>query len=193
MGDDMILNEKPKRKRRKKKPYFPVGLRLWLWVVACFVGTLICIASTCFGILTLTWGNSYSACFGTPFPAYEDVESGSLFKFPPSAQNIEYDANSANRKGGCTAWIKFEIDLDDLDVLLESTLVGSLTHIRLDTEEGGITYFMKRKGWSQPIESLAGHGHTTDYIYPPVDQWIYVDTSSPDSYIVYIITNAEWI
>jgi|GEM_PF-5539057 len=189
----MTSYEKPKRKGHKKKPYFPVGLRLWLWIVACFVGTLICIASTCYGVLGLMWVNSYSACFGTPFPSYEDVEDSLFFNFPPSAKDIEYDASSAGRKAGCTAWIKFEVDPSDLDVFHESTLIDSLEQVRLDKEESGITRHMEKKGWSQPIESLAGHGHTSDYVYPPVSQWIFVDTSSSDSYIIYIITDSNWM
>ena len=126
-------------------------------------------------------------------PTYEDVESSALFKFPPSAKDIEYDGDSSGRKGGCTAWIKFEIDPSDLKALQESTLINAFERIRLDEEEGPITRWLEKKGWSQPIESLAGHGYTGDYIYPPVEQWVYVDTSSENRYIVYIITNSEWM
>lgn len=186
----MIPDEKPKR---KKKPHRRTGLWMWLWIVACFVGTLMCIATVFLGSFALIFANSYSTCFGTPFPLYEDVENGVLFKFPPSAQHIEFDADSSDiMEWNCTAWITFEIAPSDIKVFQESTLVESLEQTLIGDEGRVFTYFMEKRGWSQPSDSLVGQG-STNGTYPPIDHWILIDTSFSESYIVYMIADVNGI
>ena len=181
--------EKPKRKR-KPPGHFWIESKMFLFG---FLGgamiLILCTVISIFTFLVLTIGNSYSGCFGTPFPSHADVEESSFFKFPPSAQQIEYDADMKNR--GCSSWITFSMESQDINEFQESTLVDSLQRIRL---EGTVFYIrMKDKGWSQQEESLAGYGSNADYDYPWVEQWIFVDMSSADQFTVYVIIDKNWL
>lgn len=142
------------------------------------------------------WGNSEIICFGTPFPSYSDVERSAYFEFPPTARNIEFHANGVNRKAGCTIWAKFDMDSKDLDTFKATTFVANLspwTHLTGDDFD----LFARQQGWNQPSGGLAGHSR------PPLgapgvsnsseDQWIFIDTSNPQKWTVFLVVNKEWL
>jgi hypothetical protein len=80
----------------------------------------------------LTFGNSNTICFNTPFPSYSNLEQTAFFSFPTSARDIEFTTNALNRKGGCTIWVKFEMNASDFDTFKSSTLVEDFTNVRLE-------------------------------------------------------------
>jgi hypothetical protein len=159
----------------------------WGCIVA--IALFICGCALPYGFLKLTWGNSYTVCFGTPFPSYQDLQQEAFFELPSSARNLAYDANGLNRKGGCTIWVKFEIDPGDLEDLQNSTLIESFKGIQLDGD--AFLYFLQRKDWAQPNNSIAGVGYNNDYPY--TSQWVFIDMTDESNFIVYIITNQEWL
>jgi hypothetical protein len=136
----------------------------------------------------LTFGNSNTICFNTPFPSYGNLEQTAIFAFPPSASHIEFSTNAFNRKGGCTIWLQFEMAASDFDTLKASTLVEELTNVRLAGSP--FERFSERMSWSQPLNSIAGHGFSGDGIY--TEQWIFIDINDPNRWVVYLITNMEW-
>jgi hypothetical protein len=142
----------------------------------------------CLGIFLMEWGNSYAICFSTPFPSYNDVERSAYLKFPPSAQHIEFDANGINRKAGCTIWVKFEMESQELDVFKATIRTKQLSSSK---QLGGdaFDFFSRKQGWVQPSTSLAGYWE----INSSENQWVFIDTSQPDTWTVYLITNKEWL
>lgn len=145
----------------------------------------------CIGTFSLVVGNSNIICLGTPFPSNTDVENRAYFKFPQSANNIEYETNGVNRKAGCTIWAKFDIQPNQLSELLETTLVKHLDTSQLADP---FPYFVQRQRWNLGQAGLGGHVHSTlDRTVVYSDQWIWVDTSSPNISTVYIVVNKEWL
>ncbi len=154
------------------------------------------VAFLCVGIVYLFYGNSNVICFGTQFPSNADVEQRAYLKFPTSAQNIEVHANGVNRKAGCTIWVKFQMDRSDSGVFKSTTYVSDLSSSAWLTGDG-FDFFSGQQGWHQPPAFLAGHG-----IPPPgvsgintayEDQWIFIDTSDPQEWTVFLIVNKEWL
>lgn len=142
------------------------------------------------GIIALSWGSSYLTCFSTPFPSLESVEKGAFFEFPDSANDVEYNANAESRKNGCTVWVKFEMDSQEIETFIESTLINNFEANPLD--EGAFIYYLQEQGWHQPEGTLAGHNTTyvdDTYVY----QWIFWEELESSKYTVYIITNKEWL
>lgn len=165
----------------RKVPLRPLG---------CFLVPVL-ILFMCIGAFSLAWGNSNFICFGTPFPSNADVENRAYFKFPQSANNIEYQTDGVNRKAGCTIWAKFDIQPNQLSEFLETTLVK-----HLDTSQLGdpFPYFVQEQRWNIGQQGLGGHIHTTlDTSVVYSDQWIWVDTSQPTMSTVYLVVNKEWL
>jgi hypothetical protein len=172
----------PEKSKREENP----RRKNWFLIIA--IPLFVCGCALPYGFVKLIWGNSYTVCFGT-FPSDEDLQKETFFKLPSSARNLTYDANGLGRKGGCTVWIKFEIDPEDLEALQKSTLVETFEDAQLE-EGNGFSYFMQKKGWVQPKNSIAGVGYNNDYPY--TSQWVFIDTTEQNNFIVYILMNQEW-
>ncbi len=150
----------------------------------------------CVGFGYLMYGNSEVICFGTPFPSTSDVEHYAYFKFPPTAGDIEYHANGVNRKAGCAIWAKFDMDSKDFDTFKSTTYVANLSSSTRLTGNG-FEFFAEEQGWQQPSAGLAGHSNPLPGAsgFPTVyeDQWIFINTSDPQKWTVFVIVNKEWI
>jgi hypothetical protein len=164
--------------------------------VSIFILVVLGTFGLCLGIAYFGYfGNSKTICFQTPFPTNADVERYAYFKFPSTAENIEYYANGVNRKAGCTIWAKFEMDSKEMNVFQSTTYVTNFSSTRL--VGNGFDYFSQSQEWQQPTSSLAGHGNppagASGFFTVYEDQWIFIDTSNPQTWIVYIIVNKEWL
>ena len=142
------------------------------------------------GTIAFSWGNSYSICFGTPFPSLESVEKGVFFELPDSANDIEYDANGKSRKNGCTAWVKFGMDSQEIESFKASTLIENFEENLLD--EAAFLHYSQEKGWHQSEGTLAGY-RAIQINDTYVSQWIFWEDHEANNYTVYIITNKEWL
>jgi hypothetical protein len=80
------------------------------------------------------------------------------------------------------------MDSSDIGTFSETTTVDNLSSShRL---EGNAYEFLSRyQQWHQPESSLAGHSEPSML----EDQWVFVDTSDHKTWVVYLITNKEWL
>jgi len=149
------------------------------WGCLTAIALLMCGCALPLGLVDLIWGNAYKNCFGSYSPSYADIEKEAFFKLPASAHHIEYDAVDGSES--CTIWTKFELAPEDLEGFQVSTLIKSFGTIQLAGDS--FSYFMEQKGWVQPANPIAGFSQD----YPYTRQWIFIDTTNPGSFIVYII------
>jgi hypothetical protein len=156
------------------------------WLLIFVIGCAVLLYASLRGLGVLMLENSYTVCFRTPFPSDENVEKTAFFELPSSARNLVYDAYNAN--GACRVWIKFEIDSEDLEVFQNSTLIENFETNRIIRDES-FKLSMQEKGWTQSTYSIAGSGNLNDYFY--TSQWIFIDTTNPSSFVVYIILRQE--
>jgi hypothetical protein len=158
---------------------------------SCFILTafVLGMAILCCGAISVFLTNSHFKCFGTPFPSLTNVEEQAYLRFPPSAQNIEFFTNAVNRKAGCTIWVTFEMDSNDLEAFASTIQVDQLSPTT-QLSGDGFTFLSQRQGWYQTTPSLAGHGRSPGL---DEDQWVFIDTSDPERWTVYLITNKEWL
>lgn len=149
-----------------------------------------------FQIAGLLWNNSNFVCFGTLFPVNHDIETRAYLKFPSTAQNIEYHTNAVNRKAGCTIWVKFQIDSKDFPIVKNATYIENFSATERFADDAFVS-LSGEQGWTWPVNSLAGRGKppsgASGFPTSYEDQWVYVDTTNPHKWIVYVIVNKEWI
>jgi hypothetical protein len=174
----MTFTDKPKRKQAPTRPMQKFWLAGFVFLCAAMIGFIL-----------LTANADYVVCFDTPFPALEGVEHQAFFKLPPSAQNVEYAANGTGRKGGCTIWVSFEMNSEDVESFRASTHASSFQAEPL-TET--LLYFMQKQGWPRPAKTLLGHEFLAGQ-YPYAEQWIILDSKDAPTVRVYLIVNKEWL
>jgi hypothetical protein len=166
----------------RKIPWFPI---------TCLF-TLLFVVAICVGSFSLVWGNSNVICFGTPFPTNADVERRAYLKFPRSAGNIEFHTNGVNRKAGCTIWVKFDMQSKDIDGFSSATLVEKLTPKNSFSDTS--LYFMQKQGWILTGDYLGGYARSTsDPSVVYTDQWVFADTTNPQTWKIYVVVNKEWL
>lgn len=123
------------------------------------------------------------------FPCSTIHDWSEYFSLPPNGLPMAsfYSDGSEN----CTRYIQLEIPASEFDSFLASTLIDqSLSSITLPESIGGIDLLQERTGWdvSSVTSYLAGEGHEGLN-----SQIIFVDTSNPQKYVVYLVTSINWI
>jgi len=114
------------------------------------------------------------------------LESHAEFKFPPSAQGINTATDS--HWTSCTMAVTFKMQPRKLDQFVSSTRLKFLTTAEVPE------YFFQEGGagmaYGLGLDQRAVKSHLMGYkISDDLDQQhIFVDTSDPKSYVVYIIT-----
>ncbi len=122
-----------------------------------------------------------------------DGESDKYFNLPPTAQSVEKHSLVLSRS--CTLWIKFHIPPSDLNAFISTTFIkDELSTTLLPTSIGGIAYLEQKTGWD--LNSINSHlsgeasGEGNTYLD---EQFVFVDTTNPAQYTVYLVTKKNWL
>ncbi len=108
-------------------------------------------------------------------------------------QDIEWIADHHTLKGDtdCTLWVRFRLAPEKLDDILATTSIKMpLSSSELPQRIGGIERLQAETGWdlSGVVSFLAGEGARTGG-----EQTVFVDTSDPEYYMVYLTTRTSWL
>jgi hypothetical protein len=122
-----------------------------------------------------------------------DGERDTYFRLPSNAQEIE--EHSVTHSRSCTHWIRFEIPPTDLNSFVTTTFIQTpLSSQTLPERWWDFDHLQEVTGWglSNITSYLGGEaggtmGRHLDY------QIIFVDTTNPSHYIVYLVTNKNWL
>jgi hypothetical protein len=134
-------------------------------------------------------------CGGVIFYVHHSIvtcawpESGEYFMLPSSARDIQRHCVGATRS--YTHWVRFQMDPTDLEPFLKSTFIEMpLSSSTLPQGLGSLGRLLDKAGWAvnTNIPYLAGGGEKL------LDkQIIFIDASSQDQYIVYLVTKKNWL
>ena len=121
------------------------------------------------------------------------VSEQTYFTLPPSAGGIERHARSLSRS--CTLRIKFRVSPDELERFIETTFIQMpLSSTELPQSIRGIALLQEEM--DSELESvstfLAGEARGTGNNLLD-EQIVFVDTTNPDEYVVYLTTKINWL
>lgn len=155
--------------------------------------TIILSIVSCFGLLLFAFTNPYLIYFGTFLPSNSHIEKLARIQFPDSATNITYKFEETGELVApeCTISLQFEMNPEDFETFSESTLIEDFEVVRLEHDDF-FSNKMEDMSWLQPENSIAGYGYVP-CCSPEIQQWIFIDSNDPDSWIVYVITNEYWL
>lgn len=124
-------------------------------------------------------------CFGTFLPSQPHLEDQARLTFPATAEQIQYTI-SASGRNNCTIWLQFHIASDEFENFQLSTIASELDNVPPDNDV--LDYYLEQTEWELQENYFFGYGERD-----LVTQWIFIDTTQSDEWIVYIITNEEWL
>jgi hypothetical protein len=120
---------------------------------------------------------------------------GAYFRLPPSTQNIERYSDSRSRS--CAFAVRFQIPANELDTFLATALIKSpLVSRKLTEQKDNIDYYQETIGWQLDTTTVyrVGKKEMGDGRERHLDvQRLFVDTSNPDEYMVYLATTINWL
>ncbi len=165
------MSRNPNRQRRR---FFAFFITLFIFTALCTVLFLFIFSRVPFG----------SRCFS--------IENNTFFELPSSAQVVQdHHLEDSVR---CIIWVRFQVSPNELASFVSTTFIKMpLSSTTLPQLVGGISYLQNETGWKlSPLNAhLAGEAAGTGQ--RAVDeQMIYVDTSNPQQYIVYLATSVYW-
>jgi hypothetical protein len=120
-------------------------------------------------------------------------ESSNYFKLPSSARDIQKHSDDSTRS--CTVRIKFQMNSADLEAFLSSTFIKMpLSSTTLPQAIGGLDHLRHQTGWTvnTNVSYFAGEARGEGERYLD-EQIIFIDVSSQDQYIVYLVTKKNWL
>lgn len=167
----------------------------WLGVLIVILGLVGCVTVIGFPLYTMLENltNGYISCGESLSTPSGPIDNIAHIKLPPSTKNLEiyFGPRRGGNKYHCSHYIRFEMQSSDLDVLLSSLSVGYRFKLPLSTTQKWIDsdYFPQKLGWNVDnfTSYLSGKSiNSLDY-----NQIILIDTTHPEFYIVYAITDYE--
>lgn len=182
-----MQRQKSKTNKKRNKPYLRVSIFIGIFVF-CFIVILSPIAF----VHVVRHVSTNQMCLNSINPSLADLENHTDFRFPDSATSIFYEMSVQGRDSTCTIWISFNIEEQDVDFLVEHSLVDGLVEGTIDNNI--FDYEMKQKGWSQSGNSLVGITEdciAKDYYF--ICQYLSVDLVKSDSIEVRIIIDKSWL
>ncbi|MEL6406155.1 MAG: hypothetical protein AAFR81_17430 [Chloroflexota bacterium] len=183
----MTNQDKPKRKRQPNQQssvlrFMLKGLLALLSMAVVFIGC---------GMITLWWiWSDNSICFGAQFPNESHFARQAQLTLPYSAQNIDNGIINV-QSDSCSTWLTFEMSSDEFETFANTTVIDNFEEQMLSGST--IDYFLAEANWEQPANSIAGYADTYGRYGGYMRQWIFIDTSDTDSWIVYVITSENWL
>ena len=131
--------------------------------------------------------------YSNPNCFFSGISEETYFTLPPSAVEIERHSRSSSRS--CTVRIKFHMPPNQLEAFVTTTFIQMpLSSTELPQSIGGIALLQEEMDLE--LESV------TSYLAGEVrgtgnnlldEQMVFVDTTNPDEYVVYLTTKINWL
>jgi hypothetical protein len=127
-----------------------------------------------------------------PFGKCFSIENNDFFKIPPNAESVE--EHRLEYSSSCTIWVRFRLPSSELNNFVATTLVKPPLLAKIYPQRiGGISNLQKETGWQLDSVTSFLAGEVSGTVKQPVDQFMFVDTSDPEEFKVYITTSEGMI